>query len=129
MLGKLLLTFAVIVIAFVYVRHQDQAKATLAKKSKSKAKPSDNDSLSGDMRIAAYMFLALTVGLGGALYYFRWQDDHTIVTVTLHRENQAQAIRYEVYKYQLRDRSFITVQGTSVTVASSERMEVTGLDL
>ena len=45
-----------------------------------------------------------------------------------HRDSQAAPVSYEVYKFQLQDRSFITLDGTSVTVASSERMEVLGLE-
>lgn len=35
---------------------------------------------------------------------------------------------YQVYKYQLQERSFTTIDGTQVTVAGSERMEVLGLE-
>ena len=133
MLGKILLTLAVIITAFFYVRQRNIAEA---RDSDSSPKPKipeaeitpTDDTLSSDLRLGAYMFLALMVGLAGAMYYFRWQDDHTLLTVTLHRENQAQPLSYQVYKFQLQNRSFITVDGTTVTVASSERMEVVGLD-
>ena len=89
---------------------------------------SRREELAADLRAGAYMFLFLMVGIGAALYYFDWQDDHTVLTVNLHRDNQTAPISYEVYKYQLQDRSFVTTDGRSVTVASSERMEVLGLD-
>ena len=68
------------------------------------------------------------VGLGATLYYFDWLDDHTILTVNLHRDNLSQPVSYEVYKYQLEDRSFVTTDGRAITVASSERMEILGLN-
>ncbi len=137
MLGKFLLTLAVIVAAFLFIRQRNMSEASAAKSradsrtaavADKKETADGDDSLASDMRLAAYMFLVLMVGLGAALYYFRWQDDHTILTVNLHRDNQAAPISYEVYKYQLQDRSFITLDGTIVTVASSERMEVLGLE-
>ena len=74
------------------------------------------------------MFLILMVGFAAVLYYFNWEDDHTVLTITLYSDNQAQAISYQAYKYQLQERSFTTLDGLLVTVASSERMEIKGLD-
>lgn len=131
MLGKILLTLAVMLIAFFFIRQRDiKEKSPTSKASSSSteaANPAANDSLSNDLRLGAYMFLVLIVGLGIALYYFQWQDDHSILTVRLHSDSQAQAIEYQVYKYQLQERSFTTLDGILVTVASSERMEVEGL--
>lgn len=138
MLGKILLTLAVIITAVFYIRRRDLQEAeSRGSASKSKPagqnlkaakKPAVEDNLSADLRLGAYMFLVLMIGLGAALYYFRWQDDHSILTVTLHGDNQAESSSYQVYKYQLQNRSFTTVDGILVTVASTERMEVTGLE-
>ena len=133
MLSKIFLTLAVIVGAFFVLRQRriaeaEQNSSTPTKKAPASQAKKEDESLAADLRIGAYLFLVLMVGLGGALYYFRWQDDHTILTVNLLRENQSEPISYQVYKYQLNDRSFVTIDGTSVTVASSERMEVIGLD-
>lgn len=138
MLGKILLTLTVIIVAFFYIRARD-LQQTEARKPAPKTKhakdspaankkPAGGDDLSADLRLGAYMFLVLMIGLGASLYYFRWQDDHAILTVTLHSDNQAESIRYQVYKYQLQDRSFTTLDGILVTVASTERMEVQGLE-
>jgi hypothetical protein len=127
MIGRILLTLAVIAIAYVFVRQR-----RLAEEAENKPVPVKKDKLrdelSQDLRMAAYMFMVLMVGIGGAVYYFRWQDEHTILTINLHRENQAQPVSYQVYKYQLQERSFTTIDGTHVTVAGSERMEVLGLE-
>lgn len=127
MIGRILLTLAVIAIAYVFVRQR-----RLAEEAENKPVPVKKDKLrdelSQDLRMAAYMFMVLMVGIGGAVYYFRWQDEHTILTINLHRENQAQPVSYQVYKYQLQERSFTTIDGTHVTVAGSERMEVLSLE-
>ena len=133
MIGKILLTLAVMVIAFFFVRQRDIKNKTDAAKPKTLSTPSktleakEDNTLSADLRLGAYMFLVLVIGIGIALYYFQWQDDHSILTVRLHSEGQAQPIEYQIYKYQLAERSFTTLDGILVTVASSERMEVEGL--
>tara|TARA_B110000196_G_C20783032_1_gene491930 strand:- start:51 stop:503 length:453 start_codon:yes stop_codon:yes gene_type:complete len=134
MLGKILLTLTVMIIAFFFVRQRDMkgksspSRNTLpAKKAQDKAVEQENHTLSADLRLGAYMFLALVIGLGATLYYFQWQDDHSILTVRLHSDGQTEAIVYQVYKFQMAERSFTTLDGILVTVASSERMEVEGL--
>ncbi len=127
MIGRILLTLAVIVIAYVFV-HQRRLAEEAGNKPAAAKRDKVRDELSQDMRMAAYMFLVLMTGIGAAVYYFRWQDEHTVLTINLHRENQAQPVSYQVYKYQLQARSFTTIDGTQVTVAGSERMEVLGLE-
>ncbi|MCH7671280.1 MAG: hypothetical protein IIB72_03855 [Proteobacteria bacterium] len=134
MLSKFLLTLAVIIAAFLVLRQRKLSTPPAAAKPRSNVdagKGSNiepkNDSLSADMRVAAYTFLVLMVGLGATMYYFRWQDDHHILTISLHRDNLSAPVIYQVYKFQLQDRSFVTIGGTVVNVASSERMEVSGL--
>lgn len=131
MLGKILLTFFVAAIAFVILRQRQTQSAKQPDKKTGSDMPKDptaGSEISSDLRFAAYTFLALMIGLAAAMYYFQWQDDHTIVTVTLHRDGQSSPINYEVYKFQLGDRSFVTIDGLTVTVADSERMEISGLD-
>ena len=134
MFGKILLTLSVMIIAFFFVRQRDiKEKSGPAPNSSAPQGAQDdknqnaNHDLSSDLRLGAYMFLVLVLGLGAAMYYFKWQDEHSILTVRLHSDGQAEAIEYQVYKFQLGERSFTTLDGILVTVASSERMEVEGL--
>lgn len=149
MLGKILLTLTVIGIAYLVIRQRQVAEAAASNKARAKGKasakhspsntppsaklPEDNKSadtpgLSQDLRIASYLFLVFMVGIGAALYYYRWQDDHQVITVNLHRADQDTPVSYQVYKFELGERTFTTVDGRQVTVASSERMEIIGLN-
>ncbi|MAX08554.1 MAG: hypothetical protein CMQ08_11365 [Gammaproteobacteria bacterium] len=125
---------AVIIGAFFVIRQrhangENDSTSRSNKTEKAKTlKSNRKDELSADLRAGAYMFLFLMVGIGATLYYFDWQDDHTVLTVNLHRDNNAAVVSYEVYKYQLESRSFITTDGRSITVASSERIEILGLE-
>ena len=78
--------------------------------------------------LTSLVHLLFMVLVGAALYYFQWQDDHKLVTVKLYSADQADPASYEVYKYQLAERSFTTVDGRAITVAGSDRMEVIGLN-
>ena len=102
-----------------------QKKLTIPRETE---KNNSKSEFNADLRLGAYIFLTLMVGLGAVLYYFDWLDDHIILTVNLHRDNLSQPVSYEVYKYQLEDRSFVTIDGRTITVASSERMEILGLN-
>lgn len=132
MLSKFLITLIVIVAAFSVIRARNTPKANGAKSKRAitadKTKAQDRSELSKDLRLGSYLFLALSIGIGGAVYYFQWQEDHSIVTVKLYRDSQAEPVSYEVYKYQLGDKAFVTTEGLSVAVAGSERMEVLGLE-
>lgn len=132
MLSKLLLTIFVVLVAFLVLRQRSKQQSDQSRRPKTEdrllTKAAQKDELSQDLRIGAYLFLILTVGIGLTMYYFKWQDDRRVLTINLYRESQLQPISYEVYKYQLQDKSFVTTEGVSVTVASSERMEIEGLE-
>ena len=133
MLGKIILTLLVMVIAFMVLRQRSQLPQNDQTKrnnspTKAQNKSSEKSESSSDLRVAAYLFLILMIGAAIIIYYQRWQDDHTILTVSLFRNDQTAANTYQVYKYQLDSRTFTTIEGIVITVADSERMEVQGLE-
>lgn len=146
MLGKILLTLFVIILAALYVRKRSRKERAVGRKSASEnAAPLKNpwqssrqaghssdipETRSGtlpDYRIAAWLALCVLLALGATLYYSSWQDARSSVTVILHRGDAEAPVIYEVRKRDLGDRSFTTVDGTRVTVSASERMEIIGL--
>ena len=132
MLSKVFLTTFVIIVAFFVIRQRHLSGNNVGQKKfaipRETEKNNSKSEFNADLRLGAYIFLTLMIGLGAVLYYFDWLDDHTILTVNLHRDNLSQPVSYEVYKYQLKDRSFVTTDGRTITVASSERMEILGLN-
>lgn len=139
MLGKILITFVVILAAVIVLKRralsdeQDSTSkvASAGTKAEKSATGNDDSLQASDLRLAAYMFLTLMFGAAIILYYQRWQDDHTILTIELFRDGGAAPVAYEVYKYQFdspSSRTFTTTDGTLITVAENERMEVIGLD-
>ncbi len=136
MLGKFLLTFAVIVIALLYLqkrrvaaRLENQAvtgTSNTAKQSATGTAPAAKSSTS-DYRIAAYLFLTLMLGAASTMYFLRQQDANRELTVILHRDGDNSPVIYRVHKNELSQRSFTTTDGVRVTVSANERMEVVGL--
>lgn len=131
MLGKILLTLLVTIGAVLVLKHRNQQAQSAEKQGAAGKTDTRNDSPDqgmSDIRTGAYLFLIIMFGVAATLYYFRWQDDHSIVTVKLIRGDETAPVQYQVYKFQLQERSFTTIDGTQITVADSERMEVAGLE-
>lgn len=141
MLGKILLTLVVIALAVLYLRKRardehagsDASAAGPARDPwRNRARGTDQDPTRAgarptDLRIAAWVTLAVILGLGATLYYLSWQDARTPVTVLLHRDGTEEPVRYQVRKKDLDERSFVTVEGVRVNVSDDERMEIIGL--
>lgn len=128
MLGKILLTITVVLLAIVWIRkHREQERREARQQQRTSPPLEKVPQPLNDFRFAAYLFLALMIGSGSYLYYMRWEDAHSLVTVILHRDGAQSPVTYQVLKSELGDRAFTTIDGVRVTVASSERMEVIGL--
>lgn len=128
MLGKILLTIIVVLLALVWIRKLREQERREARQAPGAATPPQRTAEPlNDFRFAAYLFLVLMLGSGSYLYYVRWEDDHSLVTVILHRDGERSPVTYQVLKSELGNRAFTTIDGVRVTVASSERMEVIGL--
>ncbi|MEX1197517.1 MAG: hypothetical protein WEB57_06630 [Pseudohongiellaceae bacterium] len=148
MLGKLALTLVVIVIAALYIRHRARAQRVTNRDAERARQPASHNPwhrntdnrqsrdippgkarhrLPADTgKILLWITLAIIVTTGASLYYLAWRDARQPVTVILHSGN-GEPVTYEVRKRDLDARAFTTLDGTRVTVADSERMEVIGL--
>ena len=128
MLGKILLTIIVVLLALVWIRkHREQERREAKQARNTDPLPENVTEPLNDFRFAAYLFLVLMIGSGSYLYYVRWEDENSLVTVILHRDGEQNPVTYQVLKSDLGNRAFTTIDGVRVTVASSERMEVIGL--
>ncbi len=83
MIGKILLTLAVIAIAYLMVRRDHGSKRDTTQSAPPKISAGDqkkfaDPTLHDDLQTASYLFLFFMVLVGAALYYFRWQDDHQL---------------------------------------------------
>ena len=84
MIGKILLTLAVIAIAYLMVRRDHGSKRDTTQSAPPEISAGDqkkiaDPTLHDDLQTASYLFLFFMVLVGAALYYFRWQDDHQLM--------------------------------------------------
>lgn len=147
MLGKLALTLTVILLAALFIRHRARSQRSAGRRTKparpETANPWHRDTgnrQSSDIPVGKRRFnlpaatgkallwatISAVVTTGAALYYLGWRDARQPVTVILH-SGDSNPVIYEVRKRDLGERAFTTLNGTRVTVADSERMEVIGL--
>lgn len=135
MVVKLLITLTVIFVAYLILRRRQTLNSNTAQLSKSGWKINTDDQsrneLTAEIRFGAYLFLILMLTLSAGMGYVSWKNDHETVLVTLYRQNnndaQDEKIVFHVYRQDLLERSFTTVDGIKVVVASDERMEIRDL--
>ena len=135
MVAKLLITLTVIFVAYLILRRRQTLNSNTAQLSKSGWKINTDDQsrneLTAEIRFGAYLFLIMMLTLSAGMGYVSWKNDHETVLVTLYRQNnndvQDEKIVFHVYRQDLLERSFTTVDGIKVVVASDERMEIRDL--
>ena len=127
MITKILLTLLVILSAYALIKRQ---RANASRQKSTNDAPCEDNSMrldASDLRLGAYMFVAIMFMLGGYFYYQRWRQDHQLLTIRLYHVGEQQAVEYQVFRYQLDNRSFITTDGIQVKVSDNERMEILSL--
>ena len=135
MVVKLLITLTVIFVAYLILRRRQTLNSNTVQFSKSGWKINTDDQsrneLTAEIRFGAYLFLIMMLTLSAGMGYVSWKNDHETVLVTLYRQNnndaQDEKIVFHVYRQDLLERSFTTVDGIKVVVASDERMEIRDL--
>jgi len=146
MLVRILVTLLVIALAIMYLRkrRQRQFQPRQPVNDKMPAPVADPAALeqfldkarhsTGQATATGAQFrmiagvLAMVVLTGGGIYsYLYWQEQQRLVTVLLHRDASQAPVIYRVARRNLGEGSFVTEDGTRVTVSANERMEVVGL--
>lgn len=145
MLGQVLVTLLVIVIAVIYLRSQrarQRASAQTDRPSPEKAdpwqraarqqapaplQPDARQPMANRVKMALWLVLLGIMVIGSVITYLQWQDQQRLVTILLYRDADQSPVIYRVSKHNIGDGSFITEDGTRVTVSANERMEIVGL--
>lgn len=127
MLSKLFLTLGIILLAALVLKRRATPKSG-PHHAEIPAKSGGSEQKISELRLAAYLFLAIMLGLGGVVSVQKWRDDHTVVTIKLYSAGESTPTEYQAFKFELGARSFTTIDGLQVVVANDERMELSGLD-
>lgn len=117
MLTKILFTLAVIlVVALVFrVKNTPAKSATAAKPAPSKGGVSAT--------MVAYTLLGLVIAISALVFVLHWQDQHQVIDIQV-TNSQGEALKYQAYKKAIEGRRFTTVDGVSVDLADSDRIEI-----
>lgn len=124
MFGKLLITAAVIYIAYLVVRSRYEGAAPQGNRDPSTAERGLPLISPVAIRLAAYAVIGLML-VGSALYLFQsWERQHQIVSIQVVNPYNGQVQRYETRRGDIDGRTFRTLDGRLIRIAEMERMIV-----
>ncbi len=119
MLSKIVLTLAVVALAYLAIRTRSRAVG-----AKESVRPQAKSAQIVSPRAVAYIFLAVAMVTGTALFLMEWYDDRQVITIRVINSRTGETVVYEAYKGKVYGRRFETLDGRLVTVADVDRVEL-----
>lgn len=123
MLTKILFTLAVILVVALVFR----VKNTPAKAVNPAAAQTQNTKGGVSAAMVAYTLLGLVIAISALVFVLHWQDQHQVIDIQV-TNSQGNALKYQAYKKAIEGRRFTTIDGVSVDLADSDRIEILGND-
>jgi hypothetical protein len=117
MLGKILLTLAVILGAWLVIRLRLERRGTPAPRPQTR--PLLPPAL---MRALAVGLVAVMVGGSLLWLYLDWESGRGLVNVRVINANTGEVTSFQARRQDIEERQFTTVDGRRVTLAEIERM-------
>ncbi|ADC62404.1 hypothetical protein [Allochromatium vinosum] len=122
MIGKLLLTLAVLLGAYGVLRVRWRANRIESGAMPGPDRPHGSDSSWQTMRLAASLLIAI-MAVGSALYLAQgWFEDQEVVQVQVINANTGRITLYESRRGSVEGRQFQTLDGRTIRLADVERM-------
>ena len=119
MLTKILFTLAVIlVVALVFRVNNTQSKPV-----KPQAAHAPNSKGGVTAAMVAYTLLGLVIAISALVFVLHWQDQHQVIDIQV-TNSQGNTLKYQAYKKSVEGRRFTTIDGVSVDLADSDRIEI-----
>ena len=117
MITKILFTLAVIGVIVGLARFRGRTGAV-------GVTPAQRQPKTGWMRWAALAVVMVMILASVAFLYVYWRDANQVVQVQVIDSLSGRVSHYQVYRGDLHEREFETVDGRRVILANTERMEV-----
>jgi len=117
LLTKILFTLAVILVVALVFR----VKSTPAKSAATARPAPSKGGVSAAM--VAYTLLGLVIAISALVFVLHWQDQHRVIDIQV-TNSQGEALKYQAYKKAIEGRRFTTIDGVSVDLADSDRIEI-----
>ena len=122
LLGKLLLTVAVIAGVVMYLRYRQQTSTAPPRPVSRVVNPAPTRSSIGWLASA----IVVVVILGSGIWLYRsWVEQNEILYVRVVDAGTGHAQQYRAYRGDIDDREFVTLDGIRVRLAETERLETT----
>lgn len=119
MVRQLLLTAAVIVVVFLVLRLRRAPGRAAAPPAGGRGwRPSPQ-------ALAGWALLGIMVLGASVAFYLQWSDAHQVVTVEVVDGRSGERTTYQVYRKEVGDRRFRTVDGREVSLGQADRMVLT----
>ncbi len=119
MIAKILITLAVIGGAYLVLK----ARAERMHRIQSE-QAEQTQSVQSDMRLAAYLFIFVMLAFSAGWLYFEWRDNYREVTVRVINTQNGESVSYQARFGDVEARSFRTLDGRTITVADTDRIEL-----
>ena len=121
MVTKIVLTLLVILAAYLYLKRRNVVAQSRVKSVDITPAP--------DTPFRLIAIVLILVSLAGTLGYvvYHWIDGHQTLQVTLISPGAEKPQLYQVYKSELNERSFTTVQGQIIRIGSQDRLQIEAL--
>jgi hypothetical protein len=97
---------------------------TLFEHSDAAENSSEKNSLPLPVRWLAGGLVVLVICAAISFFVYDWLDSRRVLTVKVTSPQSGEMVSYLVYKGDLNERSFETIQGQVVRIGNSERIEV-----
>ncbi|BBB26496.1 hypothetical protein [Amphritea japonica] len=121
MVTKIVLTLLVILAAYIYLKRRRVM-------TQSRVKPVEVSQASdGPFRLIAIFLLLMSLAGTSGYVIYHWIDGRQLLQVTLVSPGTEKPQLYKVYKSELNERSFTTVQGQIIRISSQDRLQIEAL--
>ena len=124
MITKILVTALIIAACYVYLRHQRQKQIGTSAQTKSATAVTNKNTVTSQFKWLAISLVVLTACAAIGFFIYNLMDDRRVLNVKITNPHNSEVVTYQVYKGDMQERSFETLQGQQVRISSSERIEI-----
>ncbi|MGB1110248.1 MAG: hypothetical protein ACPG4N_07825 [Gammaproteobacteria bacterium] len=127
MLTKILFTLAILGAAFAWLKARSNSGGSNGAKpgaGPAKSPANEADKQPQPPKLLAAIVLSVFVVLSGLYFYLDWQRANEQVTVRVINTRNGDTAEYLARQRDVNGRKFKTVDGRTITLADTERMEV-----
>lgn len=120
MLTKILVTVLVVIAVLTFYRVKNSGRVTQAARRLEARTPADKRF----GRMVAYGFVGLLILISAFWYGLHWREQHRIITIRVIGESGTTT--YKAYNKDLKGNRFESIDGRTVILGDSERIEIIG---